>query len=378
VAAGGEYRRESARDRPDPLAATGAVVALGGSTGLSGVRRVAAAYVEFSIPITGKLEAQIAGRHEKYSDFGTADKPKFALKYRPAKALVLRSGFSRSFRAPDLAQLYTAQTISFSTSAVRDPLRPNDPSAIVRQINGGNPSLRPELTDSYYLGAVVEVPRAKGLEVSVDFWRFLQANLISAPTLSNILDLETTLPSGRVLRNAPTGDGLPGTINSVSIAFRNISKAMTDGVDLGMRYARATELGRFGCNAMVTYTHSYEFNYIELVKTNGFPMFRGNAAVFWSQHRWSASLQGYYLDGYAEPSSTIFGPGKPAAHRINHHYTFTPQVSYRLGRATKITLGARNVFDRDPPHALGKPEEYDNLQVSGEGRFVFARVSKEF
>ena len=47
-------------------------------------------------------------------------------------------------------------------------------------------------------------------------------------------------------------------------------------------------------------------------------------------------------------------------------------------RGMKITVGANNVFDRDPPHALAKAELYDNLQVSGEGRFVFIRVSKEY
>jgi iron complex outermembrane recepter protein len=377
VAVGGEYRRERSQDHPDALASTGAVVALGGSSGLSAARRVSAGYVEFSIPVFSRLEVQIAGRHEKYSDFGTSDKPKFGLKYRPAKWLLLRAGFSQSFRAPDLSQLFTAQTIGFS-GLVRDPLRPNDPVASVRTISGGNSSLRPELTDSYYAGAVVQVPRIKGLETSVDFWRFSQTNLISSSSLTTTLDLEATVPSGRVTRNAPTGDGLPGTINSVSIAFRNVSKAMTDGIDLALRYTRPSDLGRFVFSTAVTYVHSYESNYVEFVKTNGLPMFRGNAAVQWSQDRWSASLRADYLDGYAEPSSSIFGVGKPAVHRIEHSYTFTPQVSYRLGRATKLTLGARNVFDRDPPLALNKPELYDNLQVSGEGRFVFLRVTREF
>lgn len=377
IAVGGEYRRERAQDHPDPLTSAGAVVALGGSSGLSAARKVSAAYVELSIPIFQRLEAQIAGRHEDYSDFGTSDKPKFGLKYRPAKWLLLRGGFSQSFRAPDLSQLFTAQTISFS-GLVKDPLRPNDPAASVRTINGGNSSLRPELTDSYYAGAVAEISRVKGLEASVDFWRFSQKNLIGVPALASILDLETTAPTGRVVRNAPIGDGLPGTINSVSITFRNISKAMTDGIDLAVRYSRPSEFGRFVFSSAVTYVHSYESNYVEAVKTSGFPMFRGNAAVQWSRDRWAASLRADYIDGYAEPSSSIFGVGKAAAHRINHNYTFTPQISYRLGSATKLTLGARNVFDRDPPHAFNKPEQYDNLQVTGEGRFVFLRVTREF
>ncbi|HEX2855780.1 MAG TPA: TonB-dependent receptor [Opitutaceae bacterium] len=378
VAIGAEYRRESMRDKPDPLAVTGGIVGLGGTSGLSGTRRVSAGYVEFSLPVSSRIEAQIAGRHEKYSDFGTASKPKFGVKYRATKSLLFRGAFSQSFRAPDLSQLYTAQTIVFSSTAVRDPLRPADPVAFVRQITGGNPALQPELGDSHYAGVAFDVPQVKNLELSLDFWRFHQRNLIGVPTLASILDVETTVPSGRVNRNPAVGDGLPGTINFVTLTFRNLSRAMTDGIDLTARYARSTELGRFTFNAAVTYSHSFEFNGVEAVKSNAFPMFRGNASIQWSRGNWGASLHGNYIDGYAELSSSIFGPGRAAAHRINHHYTFNPQLSYRGPWQTKFTIGARNVFDRDPPHALAKPELYDNLQVTGEGRFIFTRVTKEF
>jgi iron complex outermembrane receptor protein len=224
---------------------------------------------------------------------------------------------------------------------------------------------------------MVDVPRIEGLLVSLDFWRFRQTNLISVPSLGSILAVETTTPSGLVARNAPVGDGLPGTINSVSLTFRNIAQAMTDGIDLAVRYTKPTDFGRFVFATAITYTHSYEFNRVEAIKTNAFPMFRGNASMQWSRGKWSASLHGNYIDGYAESAASIFGPGRPAAHRIGRHYTFTPQVSFEGPWRTKFTLGARNVFDRDPPHALGKTELYDNLQTTGEGRFVFVRVSKE-
>lgn len=377
VATGAEFRRESSRDRPDPRTVALQVVASGSSTGLSASRRVASAYLEFSIPILRNLEAQLAGRHEEYSDFGSATKPKLALKYRPAKSVLLRAAFGQSFRAPDLAQLFTAHTVTFS-ALVHDPLRPNDPMASVRQINGGNPALQAELANSLYAGAVLTVPGVGGLELSVDLWRFRHTNLIGAPNIAQLLDLETSAPTGRVLRNAPPGDGLPGTINSASLTFRNVSEAMTDGVDFALRYTRATELGAFTLNTAVTFTHSYTFNDVELVKTNAFPMFRGNGSLQWTRESWSAAVHAHYVDGYAEPAFSIFGPGKPAAHRIPHDYTFSPQVSYRLGAATKLTLGARNVFDRAPPLALGKPEMYDNLQSTGEGRFVYLRISRDF
>lgn len=378
IAIGVEHRRESFRDRPDPLAASGGVVGTLGTSGLTGFRRVSAGYVELSLPLARNFELQLAGRHEDYSDFGTTDKPKVGGKWRAAKWLLLRGSYSRSFRAPDLTQLFTARTVIFTNSAITDPLRPNDPPNVVRRIDGGNPNLQPELTDSYYAGAVLEFSRIKGLELAVDAWRFRQENLISQLSVATVLDLETKNPTGGVTRNPPTGDGLPGTINSIASSFFNVATAKTDGIDLSVRYTRPVGNSRIGFNATVTYLHSYEFNDFELVKTNAFPMFRGHALIHWTKGPWTASARGGYLDGYAEGSSSVFAPGRPAAHRIGHHYTVSPQVSYNTPWKMRITLGANNVFDRAPPYAFGKNELYDNLQTSGEGRFVFVRVTRNF
>ncbi len=379
MAVGGEYRKESIKDKPDAFAATGGVVALGGSSGVTGYRDVKAVYAELSIPVLRSLEAQLAARHEEYSDFGKSDKPKIGAKWRPSKWFVLRGAFGQSFRAPDLTQLFTSQSTSFSSQPLRDPLRPADPVSQIRQISGGNRLLQPEETNSYYLGTLIEIPRIKGLEFSIDLFRFMRTDEISTNSLNFILSQETTTPTGLVVRNAPTGDGLPGTINAVNLAFVNISKTRTEGVDAAIRYTLPTRnLGRFVFNLAATHTHSYSFNFVEFIRTNGFPQLRGSTSVTWTRGDWGASLHGTYLDGYAEPSASAFGPGRPAAHRIGNHYIFNPQVSYRGLFGTKITVGVNNVLDRNPPLALNRSEQYDLLQVSNEGRFAFVRVSKEF
>jgi outer membrane receptor protein involved in Fe transport len=378
LAVGAEYRKESIKDKPDAFAATGGVVALGGSSGVTGYRDVKAVYAELSIPLLRSVEVQLAGRHEEYSDFGKSDKPKIGAKWRPTKWLVFRGAFGQSFRAPDLTQLFTSQSISFSSQPLRDPLRPNDPVAQIRQISGGNPLLQPEETNSYYFGTLIEVPQVKGLEFSVDLWRFMRSDEISTNSLNFILSQETTTPTGLVVRNAPTGDGLPGTINAVNLAFVNISKTRTEGVDVAVRYTHTTELGKFTYNVAATHTHSYQFNFVEFIRTNGFPQLRGSASVQWQKGHWGASVHGTYLDGYAEPAASVFGPGKPGAHRIGNHYLVNPQVSYSGLWGTKITVGVNNVFNRNPPYAFNRSEQYDLLQVSNEGRFGFVRVSKEF
>jgi iron complex outermembrane recepter protein len=379
LAVGAEYRKESIKDNPDPLVITGGVVGAGGSSGVTGYRDVQAFYAELLIPILRSLEAQIAGRHEKYSDFGQSEKPKIGVKWRPAPWLVLRGAFGQSFRAPDLTQLFTAQSISFSSQPFGDPLRPKDPVAQIRQITGGNPSLQPEETNSYYLGTLIEIPRIKGLEFSLDFWRFMRTDEISTNTLNFILGQETVTPTGLVVRNAPTGDGLPGTINAVNLAFVNIGRTRTEGIDAAVRYTRNMQgLGKFVFSAAVTHTHHFLLNNVELIRSNSYPQLRGSASVQWTRNKWGASVHGTYIDGYAEAAASIFGPGRPAARRIGNHYVFNPQVFYRGFFGTKITVGVNNVFDRPAPFAFNRTEQYDLLQVNNEGRFGYVRVSRDF
>ena len=45
---------------------------------------------------------------------------------------------------------------------------------------------------------------------------------------------------------------------------------------------------------------------------------------------------------------------------------------------TKITVGANNVLDRDPPFNGYDLEGYDTGTYSGLGRFVYVRLEKDF
>src|SRR5690606_13354208 len=88
AALGVEYRRESFSDRRDALSNADDVIALSQSSDSDGSRNIQSGFVELSVPIFSDLNARpgfhrmelsLAGRAEKYSDFGTAAKPKIGL-----------------------------------------------------------------------------------------------------------------------------------------------------------------------------------------------------------------------------------------------------------------------------------------------------------
>ena len=72
------------------------------------------AYAEFLIPIVGadnavsgiqKLELDVAGRYEDYSDFGSTSHPKIGLNWTPLDGVVVHASYGTSFRAPLLSEL---------------------------------------------------------------------------------------------------------------------------------------------------------------------------------------------------------------------------------------------------------------------------------
>lgn len=122
---GAEWRKESYTDDRDPLLDgtiknsdfrdgisstknhpyTSVVVGSSPTSDVRGEKTVKSAFVEFSIPITSKINAQLAARHESFSDSKSATVGKFAVGYEVNNQLLLRASASTSFRPPNLVQV---------------------------------------------------------------------------------------------------------------------------------------------------------------------------------------------------------------------------------------------------------------------------------
>jgi outer membrane receptor protein involved in Fe transport len=80
---------------------------------LAGGRRyIYSTFGEVDIPILGQkwswpglrnLDVTLSERYDQYSDFGSAAKPKFAIRYKPFNDLTFRATYSEGFSAPSLA-----------------------------------------------------------------------------------------------------------------------------------------------------------------------------------------------------------------------------------------------------------------------------------
>ncbi len=84
---------------------TSGVVGSSPTSDVVGEKTVKSAFVELSIPVTDKISAQVALRHENFSDSKSATVGKIALGYDVSEWLTLRASASTSFRPPNLIQV---------------------------------------------------------------------------------------------------------------------------------------------------------------------------------------------------------------------------------------------------------------------------------
>ena len=105
---GGHLAQDSAAAEPSGLAPAGSSV-FGGfrpQDASDHSRTNIGTYIDLETNLTPQFLANVAGRFEHYSDFGSNVSGKLALRYQPAKQFVIRGSLSNGFRAPGLPQSF--------------------------------------------------------------------------------------------------------------------------------------------------------------------------------------------------------------------------------------------------------------------------------
>jgi outer membrane receptor protein involved in Fe transport len=381
-AAGVEYREEELDDRKTALNETAQIV--GGSEGSSvmGDREVWSVYAEVVAPVVKMVELQAAARYENYSDFGTTTKPKVAAVFRPLDSLLVRTSYGESFLAPNLPFLYTSQSTSFTSQAIADPKRPQDGLRQVKMLGGGNPNLQPEETKTFFVGLAFE-PKAGGLKgfyAGVDFFVFDSDNLIDRFDAEDILDNEDDPAfAPLVVRNPPEAGATIGGLNHVITTWTNVATRKYRGFDVDLRYRFETgSVGTFDLRTSWTYQDEIAFDGTDFAGTRLYPEWRGNILAAWNHGDWAASVFVDYIGSRSGTGQTNAAGQQVTNSRYGSYIRVNPSVSYRGLWDTSITVGVRNVFDKEPPVDYGDNLRYTSSIMNYERAFWYVRLSREF
>jgi iron complex outermembrane recepter protein len=242
-----------------------------------GTYHVNEAFVEFGVPLLndafwGKADLDVAGRHARYSTAGDANTWKVGLVWNtPVPGVTLRTLQSRDIRAPNLSELFAPpQGLNGSVN--------NDFTGIanqqVRQLNVGNPLLKPEKGQTTELGLVWQPDFLPGFQSSIDYYRIVVKGAISSLTLQNVEDQcyagitsfcqQQAITTANGVNQGPGNPGAANTAGQVSaIASEvfNASSLLTDGFDLESSYQFDLQdydvPGSFTLHSFINHTSKY-------------------------------------------------------------------------------------------------------------------------
>ena len=399
IAVGAEFRSEKFREVGNPDFDTLVVSSTGfdPATDNEGSRKVYAGYVELNVPLTKELEVTGSVRYDHYSDFGNSTNPKASFKYVPAKQLLVRGSYSTGFRAPSLYEINSPQTYTNTDVNFNDPVR--CPGSVNNQppggapvagasksdncgvqflrLQGGNKSLKPETSNNWTLGFVLEP--MTDVSASLDFWWIRLKHQIGGLDDSTIF-ADPAKYAGLFVR-APDGslstDGTqcPGTnCGYVSDLTQNLGEIRTSGIDLNASYRlRTASVGNFNFNFNGTYVTRYSYQteeggeffnnlaqYAGGVVTGG-PVFRWQHTVVvnWGYGQWGAGLVNNFKSHYLDQTPT---------NTVASYTTWDAYGSWKPMKSLGLTVGVRNLFDRAPPFS----NQGATFQVGYDPRFADA------
>ncbi|OYU45319.1 MAG: TonB-dependent receptor [Burkholderiales bacterium PBB4] len=394
IATGLEVRRETMAFTPSALLLAGEIRGDAAAVPIDGARTVTAAFVELNLPVSKTLEAQVALRHDSYSDVGSTTNPKAGVRWTPAKEVVVRGSMGSGFRAPSLADLYTPTNIGQTNGVYDDPLGCGKVSAADKpdycgiqpdKLRGGSPDLKPEKSKQFSLGIVLEPSRT--FSTSFDYWRLEKTDVIVAPEGSYFTD--PVRNAAYIKRDSfSPAPGVPGFITQIDSRLRNIGSLQTSGVDVNVDWRLpASSLGKMSVVLNGTYVIDYttqegagakEVSAVGVFANDQVVQkWRHTLSFNWDQGPWSATLQQTFYLGYKDQNPNPDGTDRS----VNNYALWDLTGSYSLSKATKIRAGIKNLLDTNPPSSnqvYSFLAGYDPNYTDPKGRAVYVSLNHSF
>ena len=430
IALGAEYRRQSLDFKTDALFTSGDLSGQGGPTiGNAGAFEVYDLFGEIRIPLLSNLplvhDLTLVGgyRFSDYSTVGTTNTYKAELSYAPIQDLRFRASYNRAARAPNIVELFAAQSRGLGSFAdpcatdfggVRASLAQcqrtgltaaqyatiaDCPSAQCSILTGGNPNLQPEIADTYTAGFVYQPGYLKGFNISVDYFDITIDGFVGSVPSSTALN--NCLSNGdpffcSLVRRDPASGILYGSQGFVVATNLNTGLLRSRGVDIVANYARPLAeigYGSFHLPDYGTVNFSYQATYTDELTTKSLPgtqpyNCRGQfgltcgqpTAAYRHQFRttwntpWNLALSARYryisgskFDGFSPNPQLNVGAvpsDDPLDAKIGAYGYLDLSATWQIRRNLQLRAGVNNVTDRDPPVI-----DSNTLGISGPGTF---------
>ncbi len=345
-------------------------------------RNSKAVYAEFDADVSEALTAQLAGRFEDYSDFGSTFNWKLASRFAPVEWGSVRGSVSTGFRAPSLHQQFYATNSTNNVNGVLLEIGTFPVSSPVAQALGSQP-LEPEESLNWGVGATLT---PGNFNLTIDYYTVkIDDRVVVTENLQGAEVIALLQAAG---------------FNNITSArfFINGIDTRTRGLDIVATYGlRGTSLGNFNFTAGYNRNRTKITDRAELPTLPGLTLFgrqeslrieRGqprdkiNLGVDWDRDMFGATLRTNRYGRVLVP-----GGSEATDFDIEPKWVTDAEVRVKPMDMLEVAVGANNLFDVYPTRSpFGGPFgvvsaffPYSQFSPFGfNGRFLYGRVSVEF
>lgn len=406
IAAGVEHRRETINTKDDPAA----YLITSGSEPPHPNVKAAMTVTEFygevvvpilkDIPFIRRLEVEGAFRYSDYNTFGGTEAWKGGITWSPASWLTFRGVRSRSVRAPNFSELYTPQSqagagttpdacdiqrYNLTTTraanckalGIATPLPLNFDTYIV---SGGNPDLKPEVSNSLTLGLIFQPRFLRGLDITVDYWDIDIKDVISSFSNTKTIELCVDLPTiNNVFCDAVVRRPEDHSVDYVRSVLINASRQRARGIDIGVSYQQPLGPGTLGLAFKGTYlisnllqsTPGIAAGNVRYDGDSANPRFRATLLTSYQIGKFGISLDTQFR------SATNVNVNSTSNEQYED-YSISPYVLNNLSMRYDVTekyqigFGINNVFGVKAPYY---PGTYASTIFDQVGRYFYGSIA---
>jgi iron complex outermembrane receptor protein len=415
IAFGGEYRLQRFNQAYGPEDLAGNVISSSVQLDTAASQKDLSGYTEVDIPITSptfnapgfySMDVQVAGRVDKYSQFGSTENPQVRLRWETIPGLVLRGGYSTEFRAPSLEELAAGGNQAFET--IYDPTLGSQNEVLIN--SAGNPNLKPETAETFSAGVAYSPTFIPGLKFTADYFKIQYKGQILQQDAQNIINAG----GPGIIYNAA------GNISAVDTTYANLDNSWINGVDFGVSYVLGDpfkDLGQMDFEYSSTLLMNYYTNDgttttqnvgLDSAGLGPYSRYRQDVTATWNYNDFSFTLGNNFYSGYQDTQATpgdateLSPAGTAIERNVASYITFDLQASYTFEKqemdkfipgprgqgfdwrtileGTKFIVGCNNVYDFQPPFTANPSDTlgYDPAYADPTGRFLYAEINKKF
>lgn len=352
----------------------------------SASRDIATFYAETALPLGSQVQLGLAVRFDNYSDFGSTTNPKLSLAWRPGRNWLLRGTWGTGFKAPSMIELFAPRQ-----EAIRDAVDYVGCENGVAPCNtwhytvvlGGNPNLDAHESESWTAGLVWNPTDRLDLELT--YYDIEYTNKIEEIGLQAMFRRERDGLWHTVVRKPD------GTVDYVDTVLINVSGQRTNGIDFNANYTLNTErVGRFDFRLALSRPLSDERavldgeGYDDYLDRYGEPELRANFMLDWAMGAFQATWVTHYIDDHGKGENLCWpGLSEPPCEEGTELFYFEEywwhdlQLAWNTRWNGQIALGARNLFNEEPPYHECCISTAWDLYAPGY-RTIYLRYRQEF